>query len=357
LKESLNIPLKIAESELKRSVIKINQKVYEEALSKEKSYLTFGVKNTNKIPIDLFNKLRYHKKYLWLTVDKMADKGRSIDTDLINPLTYRAMTGSTSGGAINILKGINDFAIGTDGGGSVLAPALSCQLPSIIGAGLQLNVNGQSKSTDNYIISGSIGVIARSLCIAQEIMELLTDKSLSSSSQSVTNVLIPSRNSVIMPDGSTMYEKLLPYIKKLNNFNFIEYDLTGIDDRNIAVNKINRAFEENIADVLLTYEGPIDVLGYGETIPKMFSGKIEKQITDNSGKFTVKAANICKVTAVTIPSSELACGFVICGREGIDGARQAVSLAHCLSSLVTLPEVFTRYYLTRERYAEGFCED
>ena len=47
------------------------------------------------------------------TVDKMAHLGRSIDTDLINPLTYRCMTDSSSGTAINILKGINDFGIGT----------------------------------------------------------------------------------------------------------------------------------------------------------------------------------------------------------------------------------------------------
>jgi Asp-tRNA(Asn)/Glu-tRNA(Gln) amidotransferase A subunit family amidase len=48
------------------------------------------------------------------------------------------MTGSTSGSPINILKGLNDFAIGTDGDGSVLAPAMSCQLPSVIRAGLGL---------------------------------------------------------------------------------------------------------------------------------------------------------------------------------------------------------------------------
>ena len=42
------------------------------------------------------------------------------------------MTGSSSGSCINILLGINDFALGTDGGGSVLGPAMSTGLYSIM---------------------------------------------------------------------------------------------------------------------------------------------------------------------------------------------------------------------------------
>jgi hypothetical protein len=55
---------------------------------------------------------------VFLTIDKAAHLGRAIDPDLNNPITYREMTGSTSGSPINILRGLNDFAIGTDGGGS-----------------------------------------------------------------------------------------------------------------------------------------------------------------------------------------------------------------------------------------------
>jgi hypothetical protein len=64
------------------------------------------VKNTVDILIYIVDKLRENSKYLFLTVDKMSYLGRSIDTDLINPLTYRCMTGSSSGTAINIIKGI-----------------------------------------------------------------------------------------------------------------------------------------------------------------------------------------------------------------------------------------------------------
>ena len=64
------------------------------------------MKNTVDIPIYIVDKLWENSKYLFLTVDKMSHLGRSIDTDLINPLTYRCMTGSSSGTAINIIKGI-----------------------------------------------------------------------------------------------------------------------------------------------------------------------------------------------------------------------------------------------------------
>src|SRR5699024_10300581 len=95
-----------------------------------------------------------------------------------NPITYRLMTGSTSGGPINILKGINDFAIGTDGGGSVLAPAMSCQLPSMIGAGLGIHVKDKKASTDGREFRGSVGVIGKALSTVLRVMESLTEEPL-----------------------------------------------------------------------------------------------------------------------------------------------------------------------------------
>ncbi len=42
------------------------------------------------------------------------------------------MTGSSSGTAVNVFLGINDVGIGTDGGGSVLAPAAALNLVGYI---------------------------------------------------------------------------------------------------------------------------------------------------------------------------------------------------------------------------------
>ncbi len=351
MKNKLHSSIKIAQQELSRSVISINTDAINESTEKKEDFLTFGIKNSSQIPHGVFEKLRRDPHYLWLTVDKMADKGRSIDTDLINPLTYRCMTGSSSGGAVNILKGINDFAVGTDGGGSVLAPALACQLTAMIGAGLELYVQGKGQSTDNLSIQGSIGVISKSLKMVKDVMSCLAEVSLSASNRRL-RVMIPEEGTCILPDGVPMEEKLKPFLGGDDRFVFVNGDLEGISDRHVGLVKLKKAMK--YIDLVLTYEGPIDVFGYGETIPKMFKGSTGHRITENDGKFAVKCANVCGMTGVVVPGTELAAGFVICAPHGTQGARDALSLAHMLENQVTLPEVFTRYYFNGERYKEAF---
>lgn len=349
--------LELAERELGKSVIRINPFLAQDLNDKAENMLCFGIKNTNQIPVEIFDKLRFSERFLWLTVDKMADKGRSIDTDLINPLTYRVMTGSTSGGPINILKGINDFAIGTDGGGSVIGPAMCCQLPAIIGAGLDLSVKNESLSTGKIKIKGSIGVIAKKLEIAIEVLEVMTGIKLeaAAANKGRIKIAIPKRGTVITPDKKDMFSRLTPYLKSLSkySYSFEECDFTGIDRRETAIEKIEEAFEKYDADIILTCEGPVDVFGYGETIPQMF-GEIGDSLTKNNGKYLLRAANICKTTAITVPTDSIACGLLIIAKHGLENAINAISLAQKLESLVSLPQVWIRYFLTDERFNEGF---
>lgn len=356
---TLQQKISMAYREIGRAVVRVNEDAMKEAQNKDKEVYTFGVKNTSSIPEELFSKLRDNKKYLFLTVDKMADMGRSIDTDILNPLTYRPMTGSSSGGPVNILKGINDFAIGTDGGGSVLAPALSCNLPSMIGAGLGLLTTGSGRSTDNLSLVPSLGIIAKNFSIMVQVMEDLLKDTLVSNENKAIKVLIPKFGDANLPLNEDMKEKLMGYIINLSeeSFNFKEYNMKGMDDRNTSKDIINKAFEEEKADLILTYEGPIDIFGHGETIPRMFSGNAGKIISENSGKFLIKSANIAGLTAITIPSEELASGFVICAPIGLDSARKAVKLAKALEEIIKLPEVFVRYYIDKCKYVEEFNWD
>lgn len=356
---TLQQKISMAYREMGRAVIRVNEEVIKEAKNKCQEVYTFGVKNTNSIPPEIFNKLRNNEKYLFLTIDKMADMGRSIDTDILNPLTYRPMTGSSSGGPVNILKGINDFAIGTDGGGSVLAPALSCNLPSMIGAGLGLLTTGSGKSTDNLALIPSLGVIAKDFNIMIQVMEDLLEDTLLRDENTAIKILIPKYGDTNLPLNEDMHEKLMGYIRNLSdeNFNFKEYNMKGMDHRNASMSIIKKAFEEEKADLILTYEGPIDVFGHGETIPRMFKGEAGKLISENSGKFLIKSANIAGLTAITIPSEELASGFVICAPSGLEAARKAVKLAKALEKIVNLPEVFIRYYIDKCKYVEGFGWD
>lgn len=412
----------LAEQNLYRSVISINKNLEEESENKEKDYLTFGVKNTVDIPISLVDKLRKNSKYLFATIDKMSHLGRSIDTDLINPLTYRCMTGSSSGTAVNILKGINDFGIGTDGGGSVLAPALSTNLYSFIGSGVGLVTEKEGLSTDSISFTGGIGVISKSFFILKGVAEDILEKKIKYSEDKI-RVLIPKNNSIILPDGIDMrleidkviqcinenkrvYEnsdvknnnqdndikystfKVNGYEDKLldekirsnkenkifdgkitsdeyklyedkisrdeikSKFEFIEYSFDNIYERNIAIKEIKNIFDNDIADIILTYEGPIDVYGYDETIQRSFKGKAEKEITSNGGKGIVKVINMCKCTGITIPGEKLASGFVICAKEGIQGLANAFTLGKVIEKSIEKNEIFDRYFIDRKKFVE-----
>lgn len=346
--------INLAKKELGRSVIAINPNVYKEAASKHHYALFCGIKDTNQIPDDVINRLRLHENIVWLTVDKGADKGRAIDTDLHNPITYRLMTGSTSGGPINILKGINDVAVGTDGGGSVLAPAMSCQLPSAIGAGLGLDVKRIKCSTDGMKFVGSVGVIAKNIATLTKTMECLIEDRLTSEIDKEINMVIPKKGSVTCPDQKDMSEKVMEYLSKIDysEYTLEELDMTGIHERKKGIELIQHVFEEKKADVIVTYEGPIDVYGYGETIPQYF-GKVGRAIAKDHGKFLVRSANMCNTTAITVPAEDLASGLVIIAKKGIENARSAFRLAEKLEKEIRLPDVWSRYFLADQQY-DGF---
>ncbi len=395
----------LAEQNLYKSVISINKASEEEAKNKEKDFLTFGVKNTVDIPKSLVDKLRKDSKYLLLTVDKMSHLGRSIDTDLINPLTYRCMTGSSSGTAINILKGINDFGIGTDGGGSVLAPALSTNLYSFIGSGVGLVTGKESLSTDSISFTGGIGIISKNFPTLKNVVFDILDKEIQNdkirnkecneNDSDVLNkrknindtklrIAIPKHNSIILPDDIDMRVEIDKVISNLNKhkvfeekqlknqldsknsnvpeekgikLEFIEYSFDNIYERNIAIKEIKNIFDKDIADIILTYEGPIDIYGYDETIQKSFKGKAEKKITSNGGKGIVKAINMCKCTGITIPGDKLASGFVICAKEGIQGLINAFTLGQAIDECIEKNEMFNRYFINREKFIDNIDLD
>ncbi|MFS0750478.1 hypothetical protein [Oceanobacillus sp. 1P07AA] len=350
--QSLSSRIRLAEREFQRSVIEINPFIMKEVKEKSRELMCFGVKDTNQIPESYIKRLQQDMRFAWLTIDKSSNMGRAIDTDLINPLTYKVMTGSTSGGPINILKGINDFALGTDGGGSVLGPAMSCQLPSIIGAGTNLLVKSTKVSTDQLEFKGSIGVIAKRVSILKKVMECMLDQKLHSKNETL-KIIIPKKDSLIRPDGIDMHEKLIEQISMINEkYQIVEVDMNGVDDRKTGIDLINMCFHDNNADLVITFEGPIDIYGYGETIPQAF-GETGKSLTRNHGKYLLRAANMAGTTAVTVPSNILASGFVIIAKKGIANCGKALAMANQLEKTINLPEVWRRYYLDHGQQFSG----
>lgn len=357
--------LAVARRALGRSVVAINPHALEQAARKAEGpcvggrpncpdpdngrLLTFGVKDHGVIPGDLIERLASSQDCLMLTIDHMADLGRSVDTELVNPLTYRPMTGSTSGGPINVLKGINDFCIGTDGGGSVLAPALATNLSAVMCKGLGLVADGESISTDGLAFRGGIGFIGRSLDVVIHATELAGGFKIEPTDE-LPEVVVPAHGSTTLPDGSDMRGQLATYLDG-SGIPVSERAFSNLYDRERTVQELEEIWRANPVSCVITYEGPIDVLSADETIPRCFGGLAPAVVAGACSKAQVKAVNIAGGSAVCVPVGNLACGLVVSCGPGCEAFCGALRLARLLESVVAelcpLPEVFSRYFLNR----------
>lgn len=365
---SLGDRLAVAKAALGRSVVSINPAAAEEASCKRDGYWTVGLKDTAAIPKWLIDALLSSDNHLVLTVDKMSDLGRSVDTELVNPLTYRCMTGSTSGGAINVLKGINDVCIGTDGGGSVLAPALATNLYAAMGQGVGL-ATSRGISTDNMPFKTGIGCIGNSFAAVYELLSFallakdgsvgFTDEAVGSmadgvaAAEEVSNleVAVPRRGTAAAPDGSDMGERCYETLSLLENYRpqIVEVAFDDIYDRAVTVENLQSLWKKNPDLLVMDVEGPIDVFAYDETIPRSFAGSVPEHISGMRSKALCKAINIAGGSAVTIPSTELATGVLIACGPGKKQLENACGLARLLDGRRRLPSCLSRYFLDRTK--------
>ncbi|ADL69197.1 amidase [Thermoanaerobacterium thermosaccharolyticum] len=326
------------------SVKYINYKAIEYAeksLEKYDKLYFFGVKNTSQISKKYITKLTNSGNYIWLTVDDMANGGRAIDVDRVNPLTGRIMTGSTSAGCINVLIGINDFAIGTDGGGSVLAPAMSCNLPAIMAKGLGLKGREIKKSTDNIKFVPGIGIIANELTTCIDVIRELVSKE----EYEFENIKvgIPKKGDINLPILGDVNKNLNDVKKILSDekISIIEEDLSNVTDRSISIKKVIKAF--NDVDIIITKEGPIDLFGEGDSVLGNL-GKVGSYIQNKSGKYLLKIANMIDSTAITIPTENLGVGILIIAKSGLKCGMAAIKLAEIISKKIKVPSLYKEYF-------------
>lgn len=360
--------LAVAHAALGRSVIAINPHAEEDVLHKRSGYRTVGLKDTAAIPKWLIEALLESEDHLVLTVDKMSDLGRSVDTELVNPLTYRCMTGSSSGGAINVLKGINDICVGTDGGGSVLAPALATNLYAVMGQGVGLATNG-GVSTDNMPFKTGIGFIGNSFAAVHEML-VFALRAKGDASESCTGVsgimpdaagiaadirnlevAIPKRGTAAAPDGSDMGKRCHEALSLLGGCQpqIIETGFDDIYERMSTVKNLRMLWEENPDLLVMDVEGPIDVFAYDETIPRGFAGSAPEHVAGMRSKALCKAINIAGGSAVVIPSSELATGILVACGPGEKRLQNAFEVAYLLDERRMLPSYLSRYFLDRTK--------
>lgn len=361
---SLRDRLSVAQASLGRSVVSINLDAEQEAVSKDSPLLMVGLKDTGSIPQWLVDALMASPHHLVLTVDRMSDLGRSIDTELVNPLTYRPMTGSTSGGAINVLKGINDACVGTDGGGSVLAPAMATNLYAIMAKGAGLCA-GTGQSTDGMGFSTGLGFIGKSFDAVRNLlvfslgsapMQDLRNSPVSlddsqSFDMSGLRVFVPAPGTAYAPDGADMHTRCMTELEKLGegipSVHEIVFD--DIFDREKTVGNLKELWETDPDAIVMDVEGPIDVFGCDETIPRAFSGTAPAAISARRSKALCKAANIACGSGCAIPTGDLATGILVCSGPGTQQLKNLLGMAARFDKVQQANPLMRRYFLDRTK--------
>ncbi|WP_051251805.1 amidase family protein [Psychrilyobacter atlanticus] len=291
-----------------------------------------GIKNNKNIERDFIKKICDGDEFIWHTIDSGSDRGRAVDIKLKNPITGSLMTGSSSGTAINVLYGINDLGIGTDGGGSIIYPAMSLNLYSLMGKGIGLHGKYTKESTDGISFTPGIGFISHEFDVIEKAIKKLgydLDSELNASMRIGTININKIENKELFKKIKLNFDK-----REIN----IEDEFN--DDRNELMKSLKEIFENK--DIIITYENDIEIDGLGDSVFGSL-GKKSRKNQKNSKKVLGKVANMMNLTVVTIPDERLASGVIILAREGVEYGIEALKIASKLSGEY-LPKLYYRYF-------------
>ncbi len=258
------------------SIVEIDMLAHSKLSHLSDQYL--GIKNTEQIPLSFIQKLSLHG-YIKHTIDSSSLGGRAIDLQIKNPITGKWMSGSSSGTAVNVFLGINDIGIGTDGGGSILAPAMCLNLFSFISNLIEQEhmVSFNKKSTDGIEFSPSIGYITRDFDTIKRIIEETIKITQKPKNWSVLDVK--------QDTGFDVYcarEKAIEFLQEsLNNF-----------------------------DLVISVEGPVDIEGIGDSVFGHFD-EHTRFIQKSARKGLIRIVNMINATALSIPTSNLGVATVL----------------------------------------------
>lgn len=286
-----------------------------------------GVKNVNQVSKLFIELLEQTGKYHLHTLDRSSFGGRAIDLNLINPITGRYMTGSSSGTAINVFLGINDIGIGVDGGGSVLAPAISLNLFGFISPLVDSKYMNQFKkvSTDGIKFRPSIGFITYTY---ELLIEIVKD--------------------TISLQESLEYSRIFVSSNDRNVYAFETQPIAMMDElgeREDLINFLLQTLPQ--CDMMITNEGPIDLFGFGDTIYGHFDEKT-KSIQKQAHKGYLRVVNMADATAICIPKKELAQAYLIISESKPEKIAKLLRVAKELMS--EKDELIERYFRNLDLY-------
>lgn len=336
----LSLKIKEAAEHVGKSVKSINRDALITANESdfEKNYF-LGVKDTHNISKQLLKKICNNNEFVWHTIDTMSDRGRAIDINLLNPITGRLMTGSSSGSALNVLYGINDIGIATDGGGSVIYPSMSLNLYSFMGKGMGLIGCDSNISTDGISFTAGVGFISHDLSSIKKILERLDI--LKESKQDISI----SRGCLLDIENKILKDKIDSFTTedKVN-----EIELSYSDDREETITLLKGIFQQT--DILIVYEKDIDIYEYGDSVMGTL-GADARAKQKKSNKMVGKVANMMNLTAITIPDTRSSSGVIILAKQGLEYGSKAFEIAETLAGDY-MPDLYYRYfknsYLTKK---------
>ena len=315
------------------SVKKVYQNAINEFYENKEDVKYVGIKDVNQIPPHLYKELKRKGSYILHTLDASSFGGRAVDLNIKNPVTGHPMSGSSSGTAVNVFSGINDLGIGTDGGGSVLAPAMSLNLFGFISPLIEQEHMKEfhKKSTDDISFSPSIGFITREWKIMKEAVSLVLN---------LEHEGVEQKNLLVLADKKEERDLKMD-IKK------IEFPDT-LGERE----EIIRFLLDNLkkCDFLIAYEGPVDVRGFGDSIFGHFDIKTS-EIQREAHKGLIRAVNMAHGTALCIPGKELGCGWVLICESDIGKIKVMLEQAEKL--IRKCDPLTERYFLNYDMYFES----
>lgn len=304
----------------------VDEIVYEVSTMDESINL-LGVKNVKQVSKQFIQSLEETKKYRLHTLDKSSFGGRAIDLNLINPITGRYMTGSSSGTAINVFIGINDIGIGVDGGGSVLAPVMSLNLFGFVSPLIDSEYMSQFKkvSTDGIEFKPSIGYMTYTF---EKMLGIIHDTLDIPRIESDTKVYVSNKDLNDYPFETTSIE--------------FKHSLSERED---LIQFLNEILPK--CDTIISNEGPIDLFGFGDTVFGHFD-ETTKEIQKQSLKGYVRVVNMANATAICIPKKELAQSYLLISESSPEKISKSLIIAKQL--IVEKDELIERYFRDLDLY-------
>ena len=332
---------------LNQTVDYTRDEVVEEAfmhLQEGREVFLLGVKNTAAIPNIYVQKLA-KQGFLFHTLDRIAEKGRAIYTEIRNPLTARPMTGSSATTCLHIMQGMNQLGLGTDGGGSVLAPAISCGLYAIMGKGLGLQGEVNRHSTEGIPFQPGIGVIGQSYALCRQAIYALLEQ------ETPQQAFSPGQGKIGIIQWQGEEERWQENIlKNGKGYSFEVFLREKTTNREELIAIYREAMERT--DFLISKEGPVDLYGLGDSVLGGF-GQTGKKLQADGEKYFVKIANLVNATAIAIPSGELAEGYLLMTAEGRAAGLSGIELGQNFAKMLTRPPVYEQYFFA-DQIEQGF---